>query len=503
MKKYGKLMEGESIANGKLHIVESYVVAPKIDKEGSHKILTEAKSSDKKLVLRPRIEAIHAGRTRNHNIYPSEKLRGDRSYKDPTSGKLMPTGVHSFTYPYPKPMITDHFPTADNTTGRIINAQFIHDSLTNRDVIVIIPEITSPDAIEKILDGRYMTVSVGVSTDSAICNICGKDIINEGWCKHEKGQEYDGVVCGWIVGNLWFDECSWVAVPADPDAKVIDPGEVKTMEAYMEVEDSFYNLSGDQGAAVITESVANTLGLVVSKEQSKGGSDTVSKPTEITVKAEEFNALKESASKVTGLEEKISTLESTLADKETEINTLKEDLATKEAAITEKDALIAEKDTALQEKDNTISTLTGEKSDLEGKVATLEAKVSELETEKQTLVDQQTEMAANAHKDLVERVVDFKIALGKPGVENREEAISEHMERSTESLKDSYADLLAELTRSRSQFVPGRIQKPGIGAIPGEPNTTIEGSEDQTQTMEDIDTEKILRALFSGQFRKR
>lgn len=494
-----KLMEGESISSGKLHIVESYVVQPKIDKDGSQKIFTEAKEGSKKLVLKPRIEAIHAGRTRNHNIYPSERLRGDRSYKDPTSGKLTPSGVYSFTMPYPKPMVTDHEPTADNTTGRITNAQFIKDAITGRDMIVIIPEITSPDAIEKVLDGRYMTVSVGATTDSARCNICGKDIINEGWCEHDKGQEYDGVVAGWIVGNLWFDECSWVAVPADTDARVMDTGEASVMEAYIGVEGQFYDLAN--GTSVIKESVANTLGLVVSEEQPKGGSKTVSNPTNITVLAEEFDAMKEKADKVASLEEKVSTLESTIAEKETEINTYKEDVAAKDTTIAEKDVLIAEKDAAIQEKDTSISTLTGEKSDLEEKVATLEANVSELETDKQALVDQNTEMAANAHKDLVERVVDFKIALNKPGIENRDDAISEHMERAKESLKDSYVDLLSELTKKNAKYIPEKVQRPGVGAIPGEPNSTIEGATG-VETLKELDTEEILKALFSGQFRK-
>jgi hypothetical protein len=473
----GKLMEGESISSGRLHIVENYIVQPKIDKKGSQKIFTEAKDDSKKLVLRPRIEAIHAGRTRNNNIYPSERLRGDRSYKDPVSGKFVPSGVYSFTMPYPKPMVTDHEPTADNTTGRITNAQFIKDSITGKDMIVIIPEITSPDAIEKVLDGRYMTVSVGATTDSARCNICGKDIINEGWCEHDKGQEYDGVIAGWIVGNLWFDECSWVAVPADTDARVTDIGEASVMEAYIEVEDQFYDLAN--GASVITESAANTLGLVVSEEQQKGGPDTVSNPTNITMLAEQFNAIEEKANKVDGLEEKVSTLEGTIAEKDTEIDGFKENIATKDAAI-------AEKDLAIQEKDTSISTL--------------ETRISELEAEKQTLVDQNTEMAASAHKDLVERVVDLKIALNKISNESREDAISEHTGRAKESLKDSYTDLLTEFTKRTVRNIPGKVQSPGIGAIPGESNSTVEGT--TTESLEELDTEKILKALFSGQFRK-
>lgn len=223
----------------------------------------------------------------------------------------------------------------------------------------------------------------------------------------------------------------------------------------------------------------------------------MSKPTEITVVAEEFNAIKD---KVTTLETTVTEKETLLTEKDVKISELTEELSVKDTVITEKDTLIAEKDTALQEKDSTISTLTTEKGDLEGKIATLETKASELETEKQGLLDQQTEMSAKAHKDLVERVVDFKIALNKPGVENREEAISAHMERATESLKDSYNDLLNEITKGGKPYIPERLQRPGISAIPGEPHTTIEG---QQETPEELDAEKVLKALFSGQFRKK
>lgn len=468
----------ESISDGKLRIVESCTVRTNIDPESTKKVVKEAKEKGKRMVLKPRIEAIHSGRTRNHNIYLSEKLKGDRTYRDPQSGKLMPTGVYSFTMPYPKPMLIDHDPQADNVTGRITNAQFVRDSLTGRDTIVIIPEITSEDAIEKILDGRYLTVSVGCSTDSAICNICGKDIINEGFCEHTKGEEYDGVVCGWILGNIWFDECSWVAVPADTDARVLDTGEASVIEAYIEVDNDFYDLSN--GASKITEAVASTLGLVESKERPKGGSNTVDKKVENTVSVEEFNAVKD----------KVATLENTITEKDNKIKEL--------------EGVIAEKDAALAEKDTKIATLEEEKNELTSKVATLETKVGELEAERQALVNQNAEMAAKAHKDLVERVVDFKIALGKPGVENREEAIAEHSARSSESLMDSYRDLLAELTSRNNMFISERLTRPGIGALDDELNSTIEGVSkgDKNDKINSLSVEQIMKNLLSGHLEK-
>jgi hypothetical protein len=470
-------MEGESISGGKLHIIESYTVQPMVNTESMQKIVTEAKAGNKQSVLKPRIEAIHAGRTRNNNIYPAEKLRGDRMFKD-ANGNVMPSGVHSFTMPYPKPMVIDHYPTADNCTGRITNAQFIKDA-TGKEMIVIIPEITSEDAIQKVMDGRYLTVSVGATTDSAICNICGKDIIKEGWCEHEKGETYDGVQCGWIVGNLWFDECSWVAVPADTTARVTDPGEVATMEAYMEVGNEFYNLSGNQASA-LTESAANTLGLVGSKEQPKGGLGTMT---------EEEKAL---AAK----EGDTGTQEPTPTEPEKPAEGAQDPAGSTEPTVDEQ---LAAKDATIAEKDNQISTLTADKTSLEEQIATLNAQVTELQAEKQTLITQAAEMTANAHKDLVERVVDLKITLGKPGVENKEEAVTEHMARAEQSLKDSYIDLIAELKTGKKQYIPESVQRPGVGAISGEPNATIEGTKPSAPAVKDASD--VVKSLLTGSYR--
>lgn len=468
-----KLKANEQIIDGKLHFMESHVVAPKVSAKNAdvQKILTEAKATGQRMVLKPRIAAIHAGRTRNDNIYPAEKLKGDMVAK-PT-----PSGVYSFLYPYPKPMLKNH-DIETEPLGRIMNAQFVRDSATGSETIIIIPHITDPDAIEKVMDGRYMTVSIGASTDAAICNICGKDIINEGWCEHDRGTTYDGVICGWIVGNLWFNECSFVNVPADSNAIVIDIGEVQPMEAYVQVNDEYYDLGAEHGNGQLKES-ASVLGLVASVEEPKGGLNTVSK----TLSVEEYDKLVVEAAKVPALETQIAEKDQAITEKDALI-------AEKDVALTEKDTQITEKDTQITEKDNTITILTSEKEALETRVTALEAN-------KQALVDENTNLSAQYHKDLVEKVVNLKAALGKPGVENEEEAIQLHSERAKESLEDSFKDLMGEVKEGK-MIATHRARVPNAAglALPGEPGTSIEGLEDEG--LEELDAEKVLKALFSG-----
>ena len=173
--------------------------------------LREGYGADDTFIM-PRIEAIHAGRTRNFNHYPAEKLRGDAS---------IGSGVYSWMQPYAKPVIYNH-DTSTEATGRIVSAAYAEYTQAGRPGIILIPKITEPKAIKAVQDKRLLTVSIGASTDAAICSICGTDIINEGYCGHMKGEEYEGRTAEWISGNIWFDELSWVNVPADSDAMVVD-----------------------------------------------------------------------------------------------------------------------------------------------------------------------------------------------------------------------------------------------------------------------------------------
>lgn len=468
-----KLFENERISDGKLHITENLNVKPSIsDKEGISQIaVTEAKGDGKKLVLKPRIEAIHAGRTRNGNIYPSDKLKGDFKLK---------SGVYSFLYPYPKPMLKNHDHESE-PTGRIRNAQFITDSRTNKDAIMIIPEVTDQDTIEKVLDGRYMTVSIGASTDAAICNICGTDILKDGCCGHERGETYDGVECGWIVGNLYFDECSWVNVPADSEAMIIDSGEPTVMEAYAQVGEKYYNLG--EGNVELKESAAKILGLYT--DESEGGMD-VNKPTDpADIVLEEGVVDTEPAAESTEPVEPEEPAEETPVEEDVQ-DEPEEAPVDVDALIAEKDAVIAEHLAAIEAKD--------------AKIAELEEALSASDSQAQALTEEVAALKADKFKSLAERVIDYKKALGKPIGESREEAIEEHLARSEESLMDSLADLMREFeTRS----VNPAVTNPAIGAVLGEGNSEIVNDDGtvKEKVKESLTEAEVLRKLFKGQYK--
>lgn len=194
--------------------------------------LEEAASDDRPLVIFPEIHAITGNWvTRNKTYYPNESLIGT-----PNKG----TGAISFYYPYPTPIIRDHLASPDMMTntpaslpyGRVYSANFIHDAKTGGGWLREIPAITDPFAIEAILTGRFMTVSIGIETDCVYCSICGNNLVDD-YCDHRKGEVYDGKECYWKMGEVVARETSFVNVPSDVNAGVVttsmDIGEVRMM----------------------------------------------------------------------------------------------------------------------------------------------------------------------------------------------------------------------------------------------------------------------------------
>lgn len=89
--------------------------------------------------------------------------------------------------------------------------------------VKLVANITDKDAIQKIMDGRYLTGSVGAKTDKAVCSICKTDWVDTGSaCDHKPGAMYDKAKCYIIAGKLNYDEYSFVNKPADRHSKVLE-----------------------------------------------------------------------------------------------------------------------------------------------------------------------------------------------------------------------------------------------------------------------------------------
>jgi hypothetical protein len=188
--------------------------------------------------LQVRITASHAGRLTGHyHLYLPGKVKA---------------GTDTFVKPYKKPILTHHDTMADpigrvqssvyqSTPNPFIPASvanelenpnavlnkayfknidkiksFLYDKLfPGLGYISLVGNVTDENAIPKVLDGRYNTVSVGYSTDQLFCSICHQDWLADGPCDHTPGKVYKKDRMFWIFGNMNYDEVSYVNEPAD------------------------------------------------------------------------------------------------------------------------------------------------------------------------------------------------------------------------------------------------------------------------------------------------
>lgn len=410
--------------------------------------------------LLPRIEAIHAGTTRNFTRYPSDKLKGDQNLK---------SGVYSWLYPYPKPVIYNH-DTSTNPTGRVQSAYFTEYTSASKPGIVVIPKITDQDTINSILEGRLLTVSIGATTDAATCSICGTNILEE-FCGHMKGESYDGTTAEWIVGNVWFDELSWVNVPSDQHAMIIDKGGVSTAESYAYNGREIINLGRKTTEWLVDPKVAISEGLLVPEKKGE----------EILAEAKEVQALEEGKKKK--LKKQLEAVSQELEDLKVQL----------EKVETEKQALeeaLAEKEQKLQEAEEKLKAKEAEVAELQESKTSLEQEKAALQTAYQETLAVNVQLSEELHKTLVESVVRLRMSLGKES--DHEQAVERFKARTTESLKDTLSDLLAETTELPRIRTIEKVEHPGADT---------DGTEEKDKKAglkEELTSEDVIMALLTG-----
>jgi len=167
-------------------------------------------SSNLPKLLLVKIKATHFNyMNKNHILYTENAVK---------------KGAKSWTSPFNKPQLVAHNIKGD-PIGRIIDFNIIRGETVNKipgNYIQLIAKITDQDAIEKILDGRYSTVSVGSASCRVICSECNQVITEDGLCEHKKGTYNEkGEPIFWLIDQIDYTEDSFVNEPADEYA-IID-----------------------------------------------------------------------------------------------------------------------------------------------------------------------------------------------------------------------------------------------------------------------------------------
>ena len=418
--------------------VFTYRVAP----EMKDAFCNEWKEQSSRFVLMPKIEAIHAKKvTKNFTYYTKEGFMDEILH--PKHG--IPSGINSWLIPFPKPVLKNH-DSESEPLGRIASARVVQ---TGRKIYEeLVPVITDSDAIEKILDGRYLTTSISSETDSITCSICKQNLLESKdtfWRhEHERGETYDDKLAYWIMGHLWHSEISFVNKPSDSDSKVIQANTKESakekdykLEMFGCYKDKIFDMeTGDEYKVgeVFDESEAGTFYSIVDSNK-----EEVRMPEPKDEKKVELETLRSEIGKLTSEKE----------------------------------------------------TISQEKAAIEAKVADLEEKVQTTETELNTANEQlkevekrNAEVLSSLHMANVERLVDLKVFLGKAS--DRDAEIKKYSEKSPESVSDLIEELKGE-----------------IGAEKASTSEAKDSSASQASEIKDPEDEKskkidVLMKLFNG-----
>jgi len=247
----------------------SFVATPIAIEPGKQRLFETKDSTEPSgYRLRAKVRMTFAGiRTRNRAVYLP-----DEHYKS----------AISFIKPYPKPIQLHHQDDKD-PIGRVIDVRYVDTaneainvdsrvggimkvfkdskskpisrlatiptflSMSQNDQyhgvghILGLWDVTDPDAIRKILDGRYLTVSTGMAPRNCYCSSCALQGELIDWtkqvCDHEPGEIVDGVECVKIPTNYYWEEVSPVNHPAAQQARIIEVGnELSFADAVRRVE---------------------------------------------------------------------------------------------------------------------------------------------------------------------------------------------------------------------------------------------------------------------------
>lgn len=399
------------------------------DESGQPVLVTDSAKRDGNTLpskIRVVLEATHTGVNRNKVEYTSFGLENS---------------VDSWTSDYQKPVLLNHS-TYSDPLGRVVNAEYKQSVIdASKYCIQLTLEITNSAAIERFLDGRYKTFSIGGYTDSAKCSICGKDQMKDGWCGHSRGRKYDNKECYWTLGQMDYDEISVVNCPADPKAQTLSIDIVNTDDGKEKdgVEGGEPPIT--DGATGVEPHVADGLGL----SQLDG------------ILGIDGNGEGEEPGVTDGVEPPVEPVtEPPVTD-----NT---DLADAQKLQDEVDRLTADlllKDEALLNKDSEIATLKETVTSKETECTSLKEQLDAANEDVAGHVKQNVGLARLAHKIMCQRAVDVQVALGSVKEEDKESLMTEYSTYTTTKLED----LVKGMFDSSKPVERPRVHQPGAEQI--------------------------------------
>lgn len=427
--------------------------------------LKESAGGNGKRKLIVTVEGIHTGMTKNLTFYPGETLEAS---------------VPTWTSPHKKPILKNHNEYSE-PLGRIIHAEYVESTLTAGKFTVRMKlEITDQEAIDKVLDGRYLTLSVGGSANKVVCSTCGKNLVSEGFCGHWRGKKYEGKSepTHWIIGEYTGDEISFVNMPADVYSQVI-AAELVTGEGGDGVKKAKNQKKGKLGEMSDIDLVSNLTEDDHEDEDQDDFEDDIDESTDDDNSDnngddnggddEDGNGDSDDAgdagdNSAGGDDDDSADDDGGDGSDDNDDEPLEEKVKRLEALIAEKDVTIGSLTTRAEQAEAQNATLTAQLSEANTTIQTLQGQLQEAqqnlasaEEERNTFQEQNLRLARFSKKLLAERVVDLRIMQGKDKVEDRESLLEQWMQSTPKVLESTIQDLL-----KGGQRQVKRVTSPGL-----------------------------------------
>ncbi len=487
-----------------LELYDTFSIKFNIDEKKKEMIISDSGGIRKDYSLICEVNATHAGTLINNRIYPPESMK---------------KGLKSWTKPYKKPVLVDHNDSSD-PIGRVIKARYVKTPKGEIDEYKpvlkqsdgygyqrLTIKITDPAAVQKILDGRYETVSVRMSTNHAFCSICNADW-SDGPCEHAPGKHYDKKLAYITTGDLMYREMSFVNAPADEFAGV--------KEAILKENDaldkepvgiSLY-ANNDEEKVLLGLGSKDDVNLYnLLDNETEEGDEVILYLLDKSSKVAKDN--KEEDVKLEELtKDQLRDLDTVKALIEEEVAKFKGDAKKKEDECDERIKKLVEeheknnKDVDCDKIKEELNKLKEEKdlavSNFKAKEKELADEIVKKEEDRKRLLDENIKLNTELHRVVAERMYDLKRTLRKPDVVNvktpdeHNKKVEEFAQRSVDSLKDQISDLLLEQELFISTGLKGEIvENPGVSQI----DKTNEVEPDKTKKPE-TKKDKLIR-LFS------
>lgn len=392
-------------------------------------------------------EATHSGKNHNYCVYYEDSMEKD---------------AETFLNPFSKPMLKNHNSYSE-PLGRTRQAWHGASQLTDeRSAIHLVTRVTDTDAIQKFLDGRYATVSIGGSMGTVTCNICGKTILKDGrfnFCGHWKGETYKDQVCYWGAKDISYNEVSTVNNPADDFAQVVKVTVITD-------EDKESNNNGKkEGVGDMANPNATTRDSLISIIDSLLETEKTTSPVTQVGGQEPAPAVTDSANK---------DITKQLEDANQEIETLKAQLTDAQKA----------------------------KEEVETKLKDAEKAKEEAVNDTIAMKDQCIELALANKKIIADQIIELEISKKKIEDSKKDERHKELIGKSMKDLNVTLDELKKnEASATDSQRQPAHVGNPTVPNT-GEPNSVVvdssgspivtEDSKSRTVNVEDSNKKKSI-----------